>query len=232
MHKRIWILMLLLATLAFAGIAHADTYQIIIAGGSSTMTFTGTGTGATAVLGGVSTGGGALFDNTTFSSQSGTYTLSPGGPITLTATPNGSSYTYAVAPGATLGFSYTLNSDVISGTITLTQFSTNNTPGSTQANFSGSFTPSSGTGQFAAWAVAGTTTSVNLSLTTTSGGNPYSVDSIVGSNGGTTAGPPTSGHVDAIVGNPPSSVPEPASIAMIGSGLVALGGFIRRRFGK
>ena len=87
---------------------------------------------------------GILFDLNTLSSLgSGTYTLSPGGPISLTATPNGSSYTYTVAPGATLGFTYTLNSDTISGTITLTQFSTNNTPGSTQANFSGSFTPTS-----------------------------------------------------------------------------------------
>ncbi len=138
-----------------------------------------------------------------------------------------------MAPGATLGFTYTLNSDTISGTITLTQFSTNNTPGSTQANFSGSFTPTSGTGQFAAWAAAGTATTVNLSLTTTSGGNPYSVDSIVGTEGGTTSGTPTSGQVNAIVSsNPPSSVPEPASIAMIGSGLVALGGFMRRRFSK
>lgn len=219
MYKRI--LFLLLAVVLLAGAASADTTQITL-GQNIAVDFSAAGGGATMTFS-FSTGccsGNAWLQNG--GTQAGTYTMAfSGGSPTLgsqTVIP-GFGSTYLVnMNGATLNFTFNLGSDYVTGTINLASMSS--TAGN-MVTFYGTFTPTSATGVlYDLWLANGAIPSTAQIGVTTA----QSVDTLF-SNGGTTQGTNSSGHIL-------KPVPEPASIAMLGSGLLALGGIVKRRLGR
>ena len=219
MYKRI--LFLLLAVVLLAGAASADQTQITL-GQNIAVDFSSAGGGATMSFSFASgcCSGSAWLQNS--GTQAGSYTMSfSGGTPTLgsqTVIP-GFGSTYLVnMNGATLNFHFTLGSDYLNGTINLASMSS--TAGN-MVTFYGTFTPTSASGVlYDLWLAYGPLASTAQIGVTTA----QSVDTIF-NNGGTTQGTNSSGHIL-------TPVPEPASIAMLGSGLLALGGIVKRRLGR
>ena len=229
MHKRIWILMLLLATLAFTSAAAAQSIITVSPNGPFyNMTFTGSSPSGAQVTLSSFTGSGTLYpDSGVPPSMAGNYTFALSG--TLLVTPNGTPGVYHVDMNSAT-FSFTFVGDgQISGTISLYQMSTTNSANNHAASFVGYFSanPAASFGNLYAQWTPGDTTATPFTLTVNT---PTSVDDIMGTSN-STSGRLTTASLQAPPGSP-SSGPEPASIARSGSGLVALGGFIRRRFGK
>jgi hypothetical protein len=113
----------------------------------------------------------------------------------------------------------------LQGVLTFSSLGNGNTQG---PSFNGTFQTGSSTGTLGTpilyWGNGVTTNNAALTLNTN--------DAIVNSNGtlASTTGTPGSGQVYAPAAPPPSPTPEPASILMLGSGLLALGGTIKRRY--
>src|SRR5271167_1690823 len=143
----------------------------------------------------------------------GTYQMwiASGGPPTL-GTPTGFLYPVNLN-GAVIDFTSTIGSFFLDGTVNLTTLS-----GGTQTpTFGGVFTitgsniPGYGVGNQSSMDFV-----VNLD------GNP-SVESVYSGQNGSTSGYLSSGEIA------PSAVPEPGSIALFGSGALALAGVLRRK---
>jgi hypothetical protein len=228
--------------LGLTGMASAD--QITFSNGLSPMVFTGGGTSTTMSFGGGTCAGGianctsgsGLLDlginNPPGGPPTGTFTLSFNSTPTLGAQQTllpGVSY-YSGMAGATMNFTFNVGSDYLNGTITLKYLTVDGNQATLNATFlpTGASTNCTGANCLATlWNLANpTATNMLIDLTTdgTSIDNAYN-------NGTSVQVSNMSGHIYPPVG-PPPPVPEPASIAMIGSGLLALGGVIRRRLGK
>jgi len=235
MQKRIWLTMLF-ATLVIAGTANAQVTQIVLGNGLSNngVTFTGTGSGATiAFVGTCGTScitGYATFEPAVGSPTLGSFQMSiTGGAPTLTGTVTGQSSYNVSMNSSTINFLFSMNQGTPSTTGTLSGTLSYVTIGNAQdltPSFNGTFTTTSATGALASFWGAGTTTAAVFTLNTDSAGL---VNSIVGQTGSSTTGAPYSGDVPAPA---PPPVPEPATIAMLGSGLLALGGTLKRHLMK
>jgi hypothetical protein len=229
MHKRIWLLMLL-AILLVAGTANAITQITISGGDDGSVQFTGTGAGATVSLLGSAncTSGIGLFGSTV-----GSYQLSFAGATTLSLTGGSgvSSYGVSAPLGTVVNFSFTIASGpgVVGGTLMGTfSFDTLTGAGNQIPSLTGTFTVGSVTpgSTLAGYWNPGDTSAAQFAIDL---GKNSTVNTIAGNNGASTAGTPASGDVP-VTQTPPSPVPEPASILMLGSGLLALGGTIKRRY--
>ncbi len=170
-------------------------------GSNSIVSFTGTC--------GVS---GCLSGNAYLGANVGTYEMwiTGNNPIlTPTATPN----IYAVnMNGGTLNFSFSVGSSTFAGSIQLSTLSNTSSP-----QFLGTLTINTSTGIFAALWKAGSVVPLDFTITMSSG------SPLIGGTGVAT-GTISSGEITG-----GSAAPEPASIALIGSGLLAIGGFVKRR---
>jgi hypothetical protein len=229
MHKRIWLLMLL-AILLVAGTANAgiteislgggdvtDSVLIVASGSSATVSFTQT----TGLCSGSANciSGYATFQPAGLQPQQGTFimtyltganpTISSSGVMTGQV-----NFVFATTSGG---------AGTLQGVLTFSSLGNGNTQG---PSFNGTFQTGSSTGTLGTpilyWG-NGTTTN-NAALTLNTAGNPPIIDPITGALN-TTTGTSGSGQVYA-----PSPTPEPASILMLGSGLLALGGTIKRRY--
>jgi hypothetical protein len=227
MHKRIWLLALL-SILLFAGTANAIT-QIVLGGGDNlnNVQFAGTGSGATmSFLGSCGSNSNCTTGTAYFDANVGSFQMWVTGsnPTVVGTTLSLSSYPVGMT-GSTVNFLFSMGSGATLQTLqgTLSYITLGNAGGQTPS-LNGTFTTSAVTpgGTLASFWGMGTTSAAVFTLDM--GANP-SVNSIVGT-ANSTKGTPYSGDVPA---PGVSTVPEPATIAMLGSGLLALGGTIKRR---
>jgi len=233
MHKRIWLLISLATLLLATSFVHAQTNIVLgnyLNGFANSVQFTGNGAGANVALLGACTagactqGGGVLQLGIDFS-NSGTFEMDyiTAQPLVITNTLTANGYVMSGSVNFTFSLSPTapLGAGSLSGTITFNYFGDSpNTP-----SFRGSITMSSVTGSLQSYFGIGTVNGVVFTVTNTTPNT--SINSIFGSTTATLQTSPWSGNVPA--SNPPP-VPEPASIAMLGSGLLLVGGTLKRRF--
>jgi hypothetical protein len=224
MHKRIWLLTLL-AVLLSAGTANAIT-QIVLGSGDNpnNVSFTGTAAGATvSFLGTCGSNANCTTGTAYFGATVGTFQMwITGSNPTINGTTTGLSSYPVSMNGGMVNFLFSMNggADTLQGTLS---FNTVGNAGGGTPSLNGTFTTVSTTGTTLGNLWNSGTTSLAV-FTLDMGTNP-SVNSILGNTNASTAGTPYSGDVPA-----PPPVPEPASIALLGSGLLALGGTIKRRY--
>jgi len=234
MHKRIW-LFTLLAILSFAGAVNAQAQtNIEIALNSGTngydVVFNALSpgsvqfitTGGNCSYGSPCATGYATIPNVAF----GTFEMDPLGPITIgAANLNGNGY--AMTGSATFTFAIPNTNNQLVGTITFNQF--NDSPTTPTLGASIQVTSVNGT-LLTSLFTTGLSPSVSFGVTTinNNAGLPNGAGNIIGN--GTINAAPANGSVQPPIA--PAPVPEPASIAMLGTGLLALGGTIKRRYFK
>jgi len=211
---------LALASLLFLlPVAAAAQSQVIIGlGTGGTVEFTnvvGTETATMSFLGSCGATANCISGEAYIGAEAGKYDMWITGNnplITTTASPD----VFAVnMNGGTMNFSFSIGSDSLAGTIQLTTLK----DGTANPQVIGTLTVSSATGLFAALWKAGNV--VPLDMTIYLGNNPFVGGVVTSGNGSSTSGVISSGEI--------VSAPEPTSIALIGSGLLAIGTVLKRR---
>jgi PEP-CTERM motif len=209
------LLLVLAVMLSTVRVASADVNQVIFGGSpGGSFSFTGAPTGWTLSLSGVS---GVAFGSGIFAS-SGTYNITQGMGVTLTGTP-GLGDNWNISQSAPLTFKYVNGgTTLLQGDLQLVNLSQDIAGGSTGTfnyGLSANLTNLNGT-------------LVGPNLFSGSAVVSFTIDFASGTSLSTLTG--TSNTLTAAVSageiNP---TPEPASMALAGAGLLALGGFIRRR---
>jgi len=119
--------------------------------------------------------------------------------------------------GGTLNFSFAIGQSSITGAIQLTTLK----DGTNAPQFLGSLTVLNSSGVFASLWKAGNVVPLDLTVSLPQGS--ALVDQVVAGTAGSTSGTLSSGEILAV------TAPEPTSIALIGSGLLAIGGVLKRR---
>jgi hypothetical protein len=234
MHKQIWLLMLL-AILLIAGTASAQVTQVTISAGDagSLVTITASGAGAAVVFSGSTStfcgstnciSGTALFNPAGNPPQLGTFAMWYANGNNPVISLGGSGYTI----GGQVNFFFSTTSGspgTLQGVLT---FSSLGNPTTSGPSFAGTFSTgvNPATGTLLGYWGSGITTN-NAALTLNLDGHLPVVDPNTQALNSTT-GVPGSGQVYAP--QAPTPTPEPASILMLGSGLLALGGTIKRRY--
>jgi hypothetical protein len=133
--------------------------------------------------------------------------------LTATADPN----LFAVnMNGGTINFSFNIGGNTLAGTVVLTTLK----DGSDAPQFLGTLKVSSATGSFASLWSNGSIVPLDMTVSLPNG-SPF-VDQVVAGTRWGTSGSVSSGEVLV-------TTPEPASIALIGSGLLAIGSVLKRR---
>lgn len=198
--------------------AVAQSQVIIGLGTGGTVEFTnvvGTETATISFLGSCGATANCISGEAYVGSKSGKYDMWITGNnplITTTSSPD----VFAVnMNGGTMNFAFSIGSAKLDGTIQLTTLK----DGTANPQVIGTLTVSSATGLFAALWKAGNI--VPLDMTIYLGNNPFVGGVITSGNGSGTSGVISSGEI--------VSAPEPTSIALIGSGLLAVGTMLKRR---
>jgi len=201
--------------------ASADPTQITLGGtAAGSVIFTGDGSGNVLIQLGSCTGGSCTLSGTAFGTGALTSGLAPyeftSTPGTISLAPTSTAGLFAVTQTASIGFSYGTGGSLLTGTLSLLTFT--QTPGG------------SSTGEFNTFAVANLViTGGSLStlfppggaiLTATMNFGPSPVD-LATLSGSTTSAKLASGQI--------TPTPEPGSMLLLGSGLLAVGAFLRRR---
>lgn len=199
-------------------VAAAAQTQITIGpgtGGSVEFTNEGTGTAAMSFLGSCGAGAHCIQGDAYIGTSAGRYDMWITGNnplLTTTASPD----VFAVnMNGGTLNFNFSVGSSTFTGTIQLTILK----DGTSAPEVLGTLTVSSATGVFAALWKAGNIVPLDMTFSLPPG-NPF-VGTVVNGGAGSTNGTVSSGEIIA--------APEPTSIALIGSGLLAIGTMLKRR---
>ena len=212
-----WVIWSLVGITLLVGVGSATQVTLSNSQAGQSIVFTGTTTGETVNL--VGTGGFCGSTNRCVSgyglygSTLGHYTMSITGADPTLGTPTLD--TYPVINGNEFNFTFSILGSTLNGTWNFTDLS----GGSTRApEFIGTFDVSkSSTGIFAVW--GGQTLNgdftVNLQGTKT-------VSKIFANKGESTTGGVSSGEIIP-------AVPEPASLGLVGSGLLAMAGLLKRR---
>ncbi len=222
MHKRILLLTLFASLLLATSFVHAQTNILLGNGLANSIQFTGNGNGATvAFLGTCGASACTTGSAGVGFSNPGTFTMTydPSQPLIISNTLGSNGYLMSGA--VNFSFALTDGTGTLTGTITFTSFA----DGTTTPSFRGSFTTTSVTGSLTSLFGSGTLDGAVFTVQT----NGNTVDSVFTNTGQVTARP-YSGNVPAP--SAPAPVPEPATIAMLGSGLLALGGTLKRRWFK
>lgn len=206
--------LLILMVIPLAAVAQT---QITIGGGTSgTIVFSG-GTETQISFVGSCGQSNCVSGNAYFGTDVGTYQMWISGAnpsITAGTTPN----IYAVnMNGGTLNFSFVVGGSTLTGTIQLAQVSNTSSP-----QFIGTMTVTASSGIFAALFSAGNV--VPLDFTVALGSGSASVGTVLSGGAGSSSGTLSSGEI--------LPAPEPASIALIGSGLLAVGAVVKKRLRK
>jgi hypothetical protein len=212
--------MLFASMLLATSFVHAQTNILLGNGLANSIQFTGTGSGANVAFLGTC-GANACTTGTAGIgfSMPGSFEMDYNAATPLIISNTLGSNGYLMSGAVNFSFALTDGTGSLTGTITFSAFS----DGSTTPSFRGSFTTTSVTGSLTSLFGPGTLDGVVFTVQT----NGSAVDTIFGNNGQVLARP-YSGNVPAPAAPPP--VPEPASIALLGSGLLALGGTLKRRF--
>jgi hypothetical protein len=196
-----------------AACAVAQTQITIGAGTGGSIEFSGAGQTQLSLIGSCSQTN-CIQGDAYLGSNVGTYTMwiSGNNPIvSATGTPN----VFAVnMNGGTMNFNFLSGSSAINGTIQLTSVASTSAP-----QFIGTLTVSGSSGIFAALWKAGNVVPLDFTVSLPPGSSL--VSQVVNGQAGSTFGSISSGEILA--------APEPATIALIGSGLLAIGGVLKRR---
>jgi hypothetical protein len=192
--------------------AAAQTQITIGAGTGGSVEFSGAGQTQLSLIGSCSQTN-CIQGDAYLGSNVGTYTMwiSGNNPIvSATGTPN----IFAVnMNGGTMNFNFLSGSSAINGTIQLTSLASTSAP-----QFIGTLTVSGSSGIFAALWKAGNVVPLDFTVSLPQGNSL--VSQVVNGQAGSTFGDISSGEILA--------APEPATIALIGSGLLAIGGVLKR----
>jgi len=204
--------------------AAAQTDIIIGQGTSGSMSFLMVSSSETimSLSGSCSQGNACIQGDAYLGSNAGTYSMWTTGnsPIlTLTSTPN----VFAVnMNGGAMNFSFGNVSGSFTGLMQLTTLTNTSSP-----QFIGNITVTGATGIFAALWRAGSVVPLDFTISMVPGNVPIGSGSPSTGTNTVTSATLSSGEI-----LPSSPAPEPASIALIGSGLLALGGVLKRRMKK
>jgi len=215
MKNRLIILVLLaLVVLSVGGQATAQTQITIGNSTSGTITFSGAGTTTVSFVGNCGYAN-CVSGYAYLGASAGTYNMwITGNNPTLTATGNPSLFAVNMN-GGTLHFSFSLGSSSFAGTITLTTLK----DGSLAPQFLGSLNVTTATGVFAGVYSPGQTVPFDLTISLPNGS--AFVDQVNSGLASSTSGSISSGEI--------IPAPEPGTIALLGTGLLAIGGFLKRR---
>lgn len=212
--KLVFLGILVLVSLSLTALGLAQTQITIGNSTSGTVTFAGQGTTTVSFVGScASSSRNCVSGYAYLGSNAGTYNMwITGSNPTLSAT--GSPDVFAVnMNGGTLHFSFSLGSSTFAGTITLTTLK----DGTLAPQFLGSLSVTSATGLFAGIYAPGQTIPFDMTISLPKGPTVGQVNAA----GGSTSGSVSSGEI--------IPAPEPGTIALLGSGLLAVGGFLKRR---
>ena len=217
--KIVGMLSLLLLAGVLSGVSYASAFPSQITFGPSpfnSVTFTGTNPGETVTFFGV-TGPASLFNGSTMISTPGTFTIG-NGTVGLFGT---TLFGFSLDPNA-LPFNVTLNGGLgtLDGLLTLEEVSSQGWAPEFLAHLTigtvtGTLFPAAG---FSGGMIVDTDFTVYL------GRSAKTVDYLWTNPGS------SSGYVSAGEVTPDSSVPEPGTIALMGTGLLGLAGYLRRRY--
>ena len=163
------------------------------------------------VVGGLNVGGFSnVSPNSLSTASTASYTLS---------TSNGANW--SVTGGPSMAYSFSSGAGTVTGTIVWTQVNTNGS-----ASLVGTFTDSTATGTLASYFTAGASSPAGYDALYSTAPGTNTLEGIYGAGG---TGRATAFINEAGAISPPSPTPEPSTILLFGTGLLGLGGILRRR---
>jgi hypothetical protein len=208
------VVLLALLVLSMGTLAVAQTQITIGNSTSGAITFSGAGTSTIAFVGSCGFAN-CVSGYAYLGSSAGTYNMwITGNNPTFTATSDANLFAVNMN-GGTLHFSFSLGSSSFAGTITLTTLK----DGTLAPQFLGSLNVTSATGVFAGVYAPGQTLPFDMTIALPSGS--ALVDQVNAGLAASTSGSVSSGEI--------IPAPEPGTIALLGTGLLAVGGFLKRK---
>lgn len=217
-----------LVTFVIAGVASATVTPINLGASTQDVTFTAAAAPNTTLsvqlgscVGSTCTLSGSAFDTSEGTVGSYTFTTdTSGGNIQVLYPEITNTSAYAMSMnGATVAFNYTNGSNVLNGTVIWTTVNDSNPNPTLNGNLT--ITGVSGSSAFTSLFAGLTVVPIDFTLSSMPGPGPNTLTELFAAGAGASNGNTVSaGQINT---------PEPGTIALFGSGLLTLGGFLRRR---